>query len=72
SEAVGQVEGDFDVEVVALNLDDLTPSDTILSVRTKMEMENFLQKHTDDFLVRHERHPASTLHRVGFFQPMSQ
>lgn len=56
SEAVAQVEADFDVGVVALNLDDLTPPDTILRVRNKTEMDSFLQKHTDDFLARHERH----------------
>lgn len=56
SEAVGQVEASFDVGVVALNLDDLTPPGTILRVRNQMEMDSFLQKHTDDFLARHERH----------------
>ena len=56
SEAVAQVEADFDVGVVALNLDDLTPPDTILCVRNKTEMDSFLQKHTDDFLARHERY----------------
>jgi hypothetical protein len=56
SEAVGQVEADFDVGVVALNLDELTPPGTILRVRNKMEMDSFLQKHTDEFIARHERH----------------
>ena len=56
SEAVGQVEACFDVGVVALNIDDLTPPDTVLRVRNKMEMDSFLQKHTDDFIARHERH----------------
>jgi hypothetical protein len=56
SEAVGQVEANFDVGVVALNLDDLTPPDTILRVRNKTEMDGFLQRHTDEFIARHERH----------------
>lgn len=56
SEAVGQVEADFDVGVVALSLDELTPPDTILCVRNQMEMDRFLHKHTDEFLARHERH----------------
>ena len=56
SEAVEQVEADFDVGVVALNLDDLTPPDTILRIRNKTEMDGFLQRHTDEFIARHERH----------------
>lgn len=56
SEAVGQVEADFDVGVVALSLDELTPPDTILRVRNKTEMDGVLQRHTDEFLARHERH----------------
>lgn len=56
SEAVGQVEADFDVGVVALNIDDLTPPNTILRVRNQTEMDSFLHKHTDEFLARHERH----------------
>jgi hypothetical protein len=56
SEAVAQVEAEFDVGVVALNIDDLTPSETVLRVRSRTEMDGFLHKHTDDFLRRHERH----------------
>lgn len=50
------MEADFDVGVVALSLDELTPPDTILCVRNQMEMDHFLRKHTDEFLARHERH----------------
>ena len=56
SEAVSQVEAYFDVGVIALNLDDLTPPGTVLRVRNKIEMDSFLQKYTDDFIARHERH----------------
>jgi hypothetical protein len=56
SEAVSQVEADFDVGVVAISLDELTPPDTILRVRNQMEMDRFLHRHTDEFLARHERH----------------
>jgi len=56
SQAVGQVETDFDVGVVALSLDELTPPDTILCVRNQTEMDRLLHKHTDEFLARHERH----------------
>lgn len=56
SEAVAQVETNFDVGVVALNLDELTPPETILRVRNKAEMARFLHKHTDEFIGRHQRH----------------
>jgi hypothetical protein len=56
SEAVGQVEADFSVGVVALSLDELVPPKTVLRVRNKMEMDRLLHKHTDEFVARHERH----------------
>ena len=56
SEAVGQVEANYDVGVVAINLDELTPADTILKVKTESEMTRMLQAHTSSFLHRHERH----------------
>lgn len=56
SEAVGQVEGNFDVGVVAISLDDLTPGDTVLRVRNKGELDRILHGHNDEFLKRHERH----------------
>lgn len=56
SEAVGQVEADFTVGVVALSLDELIPPETVLRVRNKTELDRFLQKHTDEFVARHERH----------------
>lgn len=56
SEAVSQVEGDFSVGVVALSLDELIPPQKVLSVRNKMEMDLILRKHTDDFVMHHERH----------------
>lgn len=56
SEAVRQVETDFSVGVVALNLDELVPPKTVLRVRNQMEMDQFLNKYTDDFVSRHKRH----------------
>ena len=56
SEAVGQVEDDFSVGVVALSLDELIPPETILRVQNKTEMDRFLHKHIDEFVARHERH----------------
>lgn len=56
SEAVSQVEDKFDVGVVALNVDELIPSGTVLRVANKKEMDYFLHKHIDEFVARHERH----------------
>lgn len=57
SEAVGQVEASFDVGVVALNLDELLlPASEPLSFNNQIEMNRFLQTHTDEFIKRHERH----------------
>ena len=56
SEAVSQVEGDFNVGVVALSLDELIPPQKVLKVRNKMEMDRILHKFTDDFVMRRERH----------------
>ena len=56
SEAVGQVEADFSVGVIALSLDELIPPETVLRVRNKTELDRFLHKHTDEFVARHERH----------------
>lgn len=56
SEAVSQVEIDFDVGVVALSLDELIPPEAVLRVRNKAELDRFLHTHTDEFIARHERH----------------
>jgi hypothetical protein len=56
SEAVGQVETEFSVGVVAFSLDELIPPDTVLRARNKSEMNRLLDKHTDEFVARHERH----------------
>lgn len=56
SEAVDQVEADFNVGVVALSLDELIPPATVLRVRNKREMDRLLHTHTDEFITRHERH----------------
>jgi hypothetical protein len=55
SQAVEQVE-DFEVGVVAMNIDDLTPADTVLRVSNQREMDSILQRHSAEFLQRHERH----------------
>src|SRR5581483_5015047 len=56
SEAVEQVEGEFDVGVVAVNLDELTPADHVLKVRTERDMARMLQARCDEFVRQHERH----------------
>lgn len=56
SEAVSQVEDDFDVGVVAINLDDLTPPDTVLHAKNKTDMDRILGERTAEFLKCHERH----------------
>ena len=56
SEAVGQVEGDYDVGIVAMNLDALVPAGQFLRTRTEREMANRLQGMNADFLRRHDRH----------------
>lgn len=56
SQAVEQVEDDFDVGVVAINLDELVPGGTVLKVNTEQQMAVRLQQHCADFLGRHERH----------------
>ena len=56
SEAVSQVEDHFDVGIVAINLDDLTPPDTVLRARDEAEMYHMLNEHNDAFITRHERH----------------
>jgi hypothetical protein len=56
SRAVAQVEGDFEVGVIAMNLDELLPGDQVLNARDRDEMLNSLQSHCAGFLSRHERH----------------
>jgi hypothetical protein len=55
SQAVRQVK-DFEVGIAALNIDDLTPADTVLRVNTEAEMARLLQQPCEEFLQRHERH----------------
>ena len=55
SEAVKQVK-DFEIGVVAINIDDVTPAHTVLKVRNHQEMDKRLQGLCAEFLQRHERH----------------
>jgi hypothetical protein len=62
SQAVAQVK-DFEVGMVAVNIDDLIPPDTMLQVDTEAEMIRLLLKQCEDFLGRHERHFRKYLSR---------
>jgi hypothetical protein len=55
SQAVKQVK-DFEIGIVAINIDDVTPADTVLNVRNHQEMNRKLQGLCEGFLQRHERH----------------
>jgi hypothetical protein len=56
SQAVSQFEGDFDFGMIAINLDDLTPADTILNAKTIEQMLEFISEINYSFIGRHERH----------------
>jgi hypothetical protein len=56
SNAVSQIENTFELGIIALNIDDLLPANSILQKDTVDEMSNFLGKVNDYFLHKHERH----------------
>lgn len=56
SQAVAQIETAFDFGIVAINLDDLVPSDKILRSPTQEAMGQFIANLNVQFLRRHERH----------------
>ena len=55
SNAVMQVTKGFDAGIVALNIDDLTPADSVVKVRSSAELTRFLANKTDEFIRRHQR-----------------
>lgn len=55
SQAVRQVK-DFEIGIVAINIDDVTPADTVLNARNHREMNRKLRGFCEAFLERHERH----------------
>lgn len=56
SQAVAQIEAAFDFGIVAINLDDLVPPDTILQSPNQDAMGQFIDNLNVNFLRRHERH----------------
>jgi hypothetical protein len=56
SEAVAQIESNFDFGIVAVNLDDLVPANGILKASTQETMAQRLRDLNAWFLTAHERH----------------
>jgi len=56
SQAVAQIEDSFEFGVVAINLDDLTPADSVLRRASAKEIGNVLLDFNAKFLRQHERH----------------
>lgn len=56
SQAVRQIEKDFDFGIVALNLDDLLPGDTVLKRNSTNGVADILLRANSIFLQEHERH----------------
>lgn len=56
SEAVSQVEAAFDLSIVAINIDDLTPINSVLKTRGVQDVELLLSEFNQKFLHRHHRH----------------
>lgn len=56
SQAVSQFEGNFDFGMIAVNLDDLTPADSILKAVSIDQMLEMISQFNFSFIERHERH----------------
>ena len=56
SQAVDQIESDFEFGIVAVNIDDLLPADAVLKLATSHAVSDKLHLHNEEFLQRHERH----------------
>ncbi|AKH36879.1 MULTISPECIES: hypothetical protein [Nitrosomonas] len=56
SQAVSQLEGNFDFGMIAINLDDLTPPNNILKATSIDQMLEMISQLNFSFIRRHERH----------------
>ena len=56
SNAIAQIERDAEFGIVALNIDDLLPADSLLKAPSTEVMSNMLAEHIQEFMARHERH----------------
>ena len=63
SNAIAQIERHAEFGIVALNIDDLLPPDSLLKAPSTEVMSNILVEHIRGFLARHERH------LLGYLKP---
>ncbi len=56
SEAIAQIEDNYDIGVVALNLDELTPANSILKAPSVEKAVEIINKNNDNFISKHERY----------------
>ncbi len=56
SQAVSQIEKEFDFGIAAINIDDLLPSLATLKLNSNHAVAEYLQHHNAEFLRRHDRH----------------
>jgi hypothetical protein len=56
SQAVAQIESNFDFGIIAVNIDDLVPANQILRARTHEGMAKYISDLNTRFLIGHERH----------------
>lgn len=56
SQAVAQFETEFDFGIIAINLDDLTPANTILKARSLEQMLEMINQVNYSFIKKHDRH----------------
>jgi hypothetical protein len=56
SQAVGQIEKEFEFGIVAINIDDLLPPQATLNLESSYAVEERLNQYNGEFLRRHDRH----------------
>ena len=56
SQAVSQIEKEFEFGIAAINVDDLLPPHSLLNLESNHAVAERLQQHNGEFLRRHDRH----------------
>lgn len=56
SEAVNQIQKEFEFGIAAINIDDLLPAKAILNLNSSQAVAERLHQHNGEFLQRHDRH----------------
>ena len=56
SEAVSQIQKEFEFGIAAINIDDLLPAKAILNLNSSQAVAERLHQHNGEFLQRHDRH----------------